>query len=187
MSEDNGGKSKLTKTDLLRPLSVRKVRMKVNKFLMPASRKDAVPHYFSQKQIRFLEVYSETMDIAEACKQSGMTRYQVQKSPYLNAEIQLINQAAMFKHRNTVALGRHERLMEKFEQEFDNNQYDKDYKKSVMSTLAKMSETSLKASGAFTERKENTGILGVQVVINIGDGGKKLESAQGQVIDIEPT
>jgi hypothetical protein len=184
-SEDNGEKStEPSQHEMLKPLSVRKVRLKVNRFLMPASRKDVVPHYFTANQVKFLEAYAETLDIDMACERAGITKNSVKKSPYLAEEIKFINQASMFKHRAAAALGTHLRLMDKFEREFDTS-WDPKVKSSMASNLAKMSEASMRASGEFSERVENTGISGVQVVINIGDG-KEVKSVEGTVIDVQP-
>lgn len=182
-SEDTGKKrpAKIKREDLQLP--VRKIPAASIKFLLPRADKSATPHFFTERHLRFLEAYAETLDMKTALDKSGMTRNQVTKSPYLTREVLMINQAAGMRHRNKISLGRHERLMEKFEGEFDGT-YDKDYKKSMASTLARMSEASLKAAGEFTERQENTGITGVQVVINIGDGGQEVKSVEGTVIDI---
>ena len=167
-TDESGEKRKVSKEDLLKPLSVRKVRLKVNKFLMPASRADAVPHYFSGNQVQFLEFYSELLDVKQACEKSGMTLAQVKRCPYLAQEIKSINQAAMFKHRVKSSLGTHFRLMDKWEKEFDKPLATADMKKAAMSTLARMSEAGLRAAGEFSENVEHTGITGVNVIMNFG-------------------
>jgi hypothetical protein len=186
-SEDNGGQSNSQNPeDLLKPLPVRKVQASTTKFLVPQHCPLAKVHLFSPNHLRFLEVYTETLDINQALKETGMTRYQVEKSEYLKREIQFINQAAMLKHRAKSAVGRHERLMEKFEGTFDKSG-DSKVKSSMASTLARMSEASLRASGEFSEKPDASGVTGVQVVINIGDSSKALESIEGTVIDVKPT
>lgn len=164
-------------------LPLRKVRLKVNKFLMPASKADAVPHFFNAKQVKFLEVYAETLDFERACKDSEMAPAQVKRNPYILNEIKEINQAAMFKHRGQAAKGTHLRLMDKFEKEFDNTK-DVKLKSSAMSTLARMSEANMRAAGEFGDQQENTGISGVQVVINIGEPPPEPTQVEGTVIDV---
>lgn len=185
-TEDTGEQSRLTKEDLLKPLSARKVRLKVNKFLMPASRADVTPHYFTGKQVQFLEAYSETLDYQEACKKSGLSLAGVKKCPYLVEEVKRINQAAMFKHRGKSALGNHHRLMEKFEREFDNKLASAEMKKASMSTLARMSEASMRAAGEFDDKGEDAGgVTGVRVVINIAaPESSEAKPTEGSVIDV---
>lgn len=177
--DGSGEKPKLSKSDLLKPISARKVRLKVNRFLMPANRADAVPYFFAGNQVQFLEAYAECLDVKVACEKAGMTLAQVKKCPYIAEEVKNINQAAMFKHRVKSSLGTHFRLMQKFEGEFDKPLASADMKKAAMSTLARMSEASLRAAGEFGEQVENTGISGVQVVINIG-----APPPEGPVLDV---
>lgn len=162
MSETGDTGEKSAKIDkLLEPIITRKVREVI-------ITDNAKPHLFTPRHLSFLQSYTQTLDVDEALKQSGMTRWEVEKSDYLTAEVQLINECAMYKHRAATALGRHERLMDKMEQRFDTTHDDKT-RASYGSILAKMSETSLKAAGEFGEKRENNGLTGVQVIINIGD------------------
>ena len=184
-SEDNGEKSsEQNSEDLLKPIKARKVKPETTRFLGEKNGSLMKPHLFSPKHLQFLEIYTDTLDVEMAMKETGMTRYQVQKSEYLMRELRLINEAAMLKHRAKSALGRHERLMDKFENLFDRSG-DAKVKGSAMSTLARMSEASLRASGEFSEKQEAGGITGVQVVINIGES-KTVESVEGSVIDVHP-
>ena len=165
----------------MKPLSLRKTRLRVNKFLMPSGRQDVAPHFFSEKQVKFLEVYTETMDLVQACEASGLKPPQIRKNPYLMHEVALVNRTYMYQHRAKQALPRHERLMDKFEKEFDEGGVD--LKKTAMSTLARMSEAALRAAGEFSEKEQNTGISGVQVVINIGQSAQNSE--ERPVVDIQ--
>lgn len=162
MSETGDTGEKSTKIDkLLEPIITRKVREVI-------ITDNAKPHLFTPRHLSFLQSYSQTLDVDEALKISGVRRSEIEKSSYLAAEVQLINECAMYKHRAASAMGRHERLMDKIEQNFDKTHDDKT-RASFGSILAKMSETSLKAAGEFGEKRENNGLTGVQVIINLGD------------------
>lgn len=177
---ENGGKPD-NLPDLSVPLSPRKVRLKVQKYggLKPAGR----PHEFSGKHLKFLESYTQTLDFHESCKAAGVSPASVRKSEYLMREMDLINEAAMYKHRIASAAGTHQRLMAKFEKTFDGG--DGKLKGAMASTLARMSEASLRMAGEFDEARESSGISGVQVVINIG--GTPDEPEKTGIIDVNAT
>lgn len=177
-SADSGEKS----TDPRQPnmLPVRAPRFKVNKFLSSSGKPGAAQHFFTPKHMQLLETYAETLDIEQALKKSGMTAAQVRKSVYLMEEIRLINQAAMLKHRSKAALGTHLRLMEKFEGILDDKNRDVKMRVAAMNNLARMSDSNMKAAGEYGDTPENTGITGVQVVINLGAPPE----SEGPVVDV---
>lgn len=186
MSEtgDSGDKSKPDKSELLKPLSVRKVRFKVNKFLAEKRQGYLEQHFFSQKQVKFLEAYSETLDFKTACDRSGLKPHHIRKSEYLMNEIEHINKAAHYRHRSKSTLGKFHQFMDKVEKLFDNST-NNDMRKASMSTLARLHDTALRAAGEFTEKAENTGITGVRVSINIGPEPAKPETPPEVTIDVE--
>ena len=83
-------------------------------------------------------------------------------------EIQLILEAASYKHRVKSAMGTHQRLMAKFEKRFDET-LDGKLEGTLASVLAKMSEASLKAEGEFSDGSQNNVGVGLQIVMNIGN------------------
>lgn len=165
--------------DLSLPVSLRKVRLKVAKY---GGLKPAASHTFRPAHLKFLELYTETLDFAESCKQAGVRPASVRKSEYLMREIDLINEAAMYRHRTKSAMGTHQRLMQKFEDTFDRG--DGKLKGAMASTLARMSEANLRMAGEFSETRDSGGISGVQVVINIGGAEEPERTA---VLDVDAT
>lgn len=130
---------------------------------------EGVVHRLSPKQIQFLQVYSSDLDFTAACKASGLKPHQVEKSPYLRQEIEYINQAASLRHRSDamVALGNHLRIMDKVETLYDESFQEKT-KVSCASTLARMSETTLKAAGVFNDDTSQGNVQAIQFVVNFG-------------------
>lgn len=186
MSEmDEAGKKsdRLTKADLDRPVAVRKIRLSVPRFLATGGEKGVEPYFFKPKQHKFLEVYAETGDVKKACQESGLPLNMVKKNDYICQEMALIEKAFQVKHRVKMAMPNHQRLMSKFEKDYDN--LPNMQKPSMASVISRMSEATLKASGEFAEERHTPVHNGVQVIINLGpeeDEGD--DGFTGQVIDV---
>lgn len=121
----------------------------------------------SAKHYKMLEIYSQSLDFARACKEAGVKPHSVRRNPAVLKQIQLIRQAAMYKFCNQAALGDHERFKQKLEAEFDRTG-DKRYKASLASTWANMSKTSLQASGDLMDDRAQQVGSGISVEIVIG-------------------
>jgi hypothetical protein len=142
------------------------------------------PHIYTAKEIKFLDVYCDTLDKATALKEAGLKLEQVKRNKYLMNELEMLQRIAQKKHRLRMAAAKHLDLMEKFEDEFDKVK-GKDNKAAVgySSTLARMSETTLRASGEFAEKKTGSG---VNLSVNITIGGEQEPlTVEGEVIDVE--
>lgn len=188
MNETDGAgeKSNQDRADLLKPLGVRKVRLKAKKFLGAAADGGPVAeHFFSKKQVEFLQAYSETLDFPTALEKSGLKPHHVRRSAYLMKEVEYINSAAQYKHRNKAALGSFYKFMDAVQDKFEDSLSSTEIRKASMTTLARLHETALKVSGEFSEQVENTGIVGVRVSINIGPPPEPpAPEKSGNVIDV---
>ena len=124
-------------------------------------------HFYTKKEIEFLDVYAETLDKDAARKASGMTVRQIERNSYLAKEIRIIQKMVQKKHRLKTMKMNHLRMMEKFEEDYDKLKDEGDNRSAVgmAGTLARMSETGMKATGDFHQEKDNTS--GMQVSINI--------------------
>ena len=160
---------------------LKKTRQTAPKFLRTSDSALAAPHFFSPKHVRFLEAYAETLDFKAACAAAEMRPAQVTRNPYLVNEVRLINRNLSFKYRSKTALGNHWRLMEMVEAAMVYG--GQEIQRTAMSTLARMSEAAMRASGDFGDDAQVTGIQGVQVVINIGGAPPQEPPA----IDVEAT
>lgn len=172
----SGEKTNLpSKAEIETPLCFRKVRRKVDRYLGQGSRKqDLQPYEFGPKHLKFMEVFTETLDHKEACKQSGLTYAQIQKNEYMMNEINLTLEAASFKHRVKAAMGTHQRLMSKFEKDYDDTGNPK-MKAGLAATLAKMSEASLRSQGEFNDDKSSDNLSGLKLVFNFGGNPERGE------------
>lgn len=153
--------------DLTKPVGPQSVTSKK----IPAStdnlaNPDGEPHFFTKKQLTFLQSYAESLDIEKALSESGMRLQDVKKSDYLTNEIQYIEKAACLTHRNSAAKGNHLRLMQKFEDDYDGVKKQSD-KNSLANTLARMSEANLRVAGEYSDQLDAAAVSGIQVVINM--------------------
>jgi hypothetical protein len=120
------------------------------------------------KQKKFLVALSETGDGDEAAKIAGYKNLsEALESEFVAAEAERIQVAWGFEVRMNARFtsGEHMRLMDKFETEYDG--LKKDDKPKMAAVLAKMSDTSLKASGKMSAQGGDGGST-VNVQINIG-------------------
>jgi hypothetical protein len=142
------------------------------------------PHIYTAKEIKFLDVYCDTLDRVAACKASGLKLEQVKKNKYLMHELEMLMRVAQKKHRMRMAGAKHLDLMEKFEDEFDKTK-GKDNKAAVgyAGVVARMSEAAMRASGEFKEETTDKGV-NVQVNIKIG-GDDEPKTIDGEIIDVE--
>lgn len=185
MSKDDGLSSENPETDLSKPICTRKVRTKVNRYLTPNSTAGLAPYEFTSKHIKCLEVFTKTLDEKLACAESGLTIQQIQRNEYMQNEINLIQEAASYKHRIKSAVGTHQRIMAKVEKAFDDTS-DSKAKAGLASTLAKMSDTSLKVEGEFNDRSDVNAGAGIEIVLNIGGNqGTPPIDVDARVVDIE--
>ena len=129
---------------------------------------DIVP--LTGKELEFLKVYAETLDKTKAAKAAGYPdSYEAMQSDKICSEMERINDAWFYENRMNAkfASGEHQRLMEKFE-----GQYDKTggkTKAQFAGVLAKMSESSLKATGKIGGNSEGGEGTRVFVQLNIGN------------------
>ena len=123
---------------------------------------------FTPKQKKFLEVLAEGGDDVAAAKAAGYKNLsEAMESDIVAAEMVRIQAAWSYEVRMNArfASGEHMRLMEKFENQYDES--NKDDKPKMAGVLAKMSDTSLKASGKMNPMN-GSGASMVNVQINIG-------------------
>ena len=129
---------------------------------------------FKPAHIKALQEYQKDLDIDRAIKSAGINRHNKTKlldptTPQglaFTKEMRAIQeeyQVAIRLNANSSAK-KHLELMQKFEQDYDVADLKNQNKGSLASTLAKMSDTSLKATGQFN--KADTG-GGTKVEINI--------------------
>lgn len=151
------------------PLPVRNTRGQVPKIIPEDINNKLNPVFkFNPKHLKFLDVYSETLDFSYACKESGLRRENILKNRHLAKEVEFINNMAALKYRNKVALATHQRLMEKFEDCHDSAD-DPKVAANYASTVARMSDANLRAAGEFHDHGTPKVGNAVQVVINIGE------------------
>lgn len=126
----------------------------------------------TKKGITFLQNYAESMDETEAAKIAKYaSAWEPKQDPAIVAEMERIDKAFFYGIRMNAnfAGGEHERLMQKFEEKYDGA--SEDNKAKLANTLAKMSETRLKATGKIGPDGKNGSPL--QVVINMDMSGTK--------------
>lgn len=164
--------------DSTRPprLPVSRVKLKVKPDNAPAE------YRFNTAQHTFLSAYAETLDMQAALKASGLRAFQVNKNPYLQAELERLHECAMFAHRAKSTVGNHQRLMAKFEQAYDRTG-DARIKQGYAGVLARMSDSAMKAAGEFSEDDGTGTFVGVQVVLNFG--GRPEDVKPSGIIDVD--
>jgi hypothetical protein len=141
------------------PVSRVRVRVKPNN--------SPVEYRFNAGQHRFLEAYAETLDMDVALKAGGLRLHQINKNPYIQAEMERLQECAMFKHRAKATVGNHHRLMNRVEKMMDQSG-DMRVKQGFAGVLARMSDTALKAAGEYTENSGGNVQLGPLVIMNFG-------------------
>jgi len=144
------------------------------------------PHIYTDKEMKFIDKYVETLDRHTALKYSGMTLTQLKKNKYVMNELMKLQNIAQKKHRLKMAGANHMGLMEKFEDLFDEAVESKDYKTAVgmSSTLARSSEAAMRASGEFKDERQEQG-LNIQVNINMGEEKPKTIEGEATTINID--
>lgn len=163
------------------PVSFRKVRTKVERYL-GGSDSGLKAYEFGPRQVKWLEVFTKTLDYKLASKESELPYPQVEKSQYMVNEIQLIMESVSYKHRSSAALPNHHRLMAKIEKDYDAAIVAR--KPAFASVLAKMSDTSLKAEGEFNDDSNNSGDNNLTIRFNFGGRESlKLDDTVNIVVD----
>jgi len=144
--------------------------------------KDSIPdlrggkRLLTKKEFVFLEEYGKNLDKTEAAKIAGYkSANDPMQSPSICAEMEKIQSAWMYEHRMNAkyAGGEHMRLMQKFEDKYDEKGVDSDTQAKFAGVLAKMSEASLKATGRIGANDKPGGGGNVLVQINIPGGENK--------------
>jgi hypothetical protein len=138
---------------------------------VPADFDEARFYKFNATQFAFLEEYAKDLDERRAAKALGLSLATVTGwlgNTKFRAEMDVIHDIWMTNVRATAehAQARHIKLLNKMEKDYD--AFEDGTKAKMAGSLAKMSDTYLKATGAFT--KDGGGPEG-QVVINIDLGG----------------
>jgi hypothetical protein len=163
-------------TPQLPKMPVSKVKLKIKTDYNP------VGYAINAAQHAFLGHYAETLDKHAALKVSGLKWHQVSKNPYMMAELERLQECAMFAHRAKSTVGNHHRLMDKFERAYD-KAGDARIKQGYAGVIARMSDSAMKAAGEFGDDDGGGAFVGVQVVLNFGG---RPESVPAQtVIPIE--
>lgn len=148
---------------------------------------------FTAKDKMFLELYAQTLDLKQAKKESGITTDRLNSNPFLLTQVDRITQLNMYSIQAKTIIGTHYRLMEKFEQDYDEAKVEGDSKlqQGLASTLSRMTDTAMKASGEFFPEKEQQITTAVQVVINMGTQQEKKEAdvdpIEQQIVDVIAT
>lgn len=146
--------------------------------------KDRVPDLrggkklLTTKQMKFLRVFGEALDKDDAARAAGYNDASTaMESEVIVAEMEKIQEAWFHENRmnSKFASGEHMRLMEKFEKEYDST--GAKLRPQVASVLAKMSETSLKASGKMDQNADQAR---TQVLVQLNIGGDKAEADVSQ-------
>lgn len=128
--------------------------------------------HLTKKEMDFLQHYASELNKAAAAKAAGYnSSWDPMQSEAIVAEMERIEKAFFYGMRMNAnfAGGEHMRLMEKFERKYDAMDHENQAK--MASVLAKMSETTLKATGKIGG--DGKGGQAVQVVINMDMGLEK--------------
>lgn len=143
-------------------------------------------HVYTAKEIKFLDVYVETLDKDQALKASGLKMAQLKKNKYIMDELLKLQRICQKKYRLKMAGAKHMDLMDKVEDVFDQAVEGKDLKTAVgaSSTLARMSEAAMRASGEFKDERADNGVH-IQVNINMGDEEPKTIEGEATTINID--
>lgn len=141
--------------------------------LVPTTTTDVVTgeeRVLLRDELAFLRKYAGCLDEVQAMQEAMVEsnrRADILARPHVKAEMARIQAAWRHGARHTAdfAVGEHERLMEKFEGQYDN---DKDSRAKMAGTLAKMSETRLRATGVLGA-EQGAQLPTVIVQINTGE------------------
>jgi hypothetical protein len=144
---------------------------------------------FNAKEMKYLDIYSETLDHKQALKDSGLVFRQFRNNLFLQAEVARINELSLYRFRSRQALMNHHRLLDKFEDHYDKAVEKEDGKSAVgySGTLARMSDSALRAAGHYDKGKDD-GVDVLMPTVNIFIGGEAKEvkaEVQGEVIDVD--
>lgn len=123
-------------------------------------------HIYFKYEKKFLDVYSETFDFKLACREAQIKPKNVRNNKFLMTEIKKLDELAKLSHRMNVMSGKHVKLMEKFEDHYDElKDMGKDKEAVQMAgNLSRMTDSGMRASGEFRDIDRQSGI---NVSINI--------------------
>lgn len=138
-------------------------------------------------EMKFLKEYALDMDAKRAAAAAGYSNpdygYRLVKKESLQPELARIHQVFIRNLEMTAesASARHLKLMEKFERDYDRIE-DYTERAKMASPLARMSDSYLKAAGAY---KGENGDSGTNIVINIDLGTEEVVKPviEGDVVD----
>lgn len=136
---------------------------------------------FTLMQLKALEEYAKDLDMVRACREAGYKNPKRQahmfgKNDKIKAEMQVIHDVWRSSLRMTSkhAAARHISLMDKFESDYDRFDETVSIKGQLASTLGKMSDSYLRATGTYGERESSGG--GVVVNIDLSAGEVEVDS-----------
>lgn len=139
-----------------------------------------------ERELRFLQVYTETLDLEKAWREAGYSSKRVpMNNGFVQEQMKFIEMNKRYSVQGALALENHHRLMNKFEDGYDEAVSVQDRKAAVgySSTLARMSEASMKAAGEFDEVSRDSSHTNIQV--NIGFFGD--QQKEPPAITVEAT
>lgn len=145
----------------------------------------------TKKAVELLREFQKDCDLDRAIQAAGLNpRYKEEimngNSPLgrrMKRELQKISEDFFEAiHLNTNAAARkHLELMQRFEDDYEKAEIDNRNKGALAGTLARMSDTSLKATGHFQSEGVNNGVK-VEINIDLGDTNQPIE-VDGKIID----
>lgn len=138
---------------------------------VPSLKTDGEVYVFRADEIGFLREYAQSLDEDLAMAQLAVTsdrKRAILANPHVLAEMAQIQQAWRFRGRLTqeFAGGNHARLMQKFEQNYD--QLETGNKPKMADVLAKMSEATMKATGLIGSERDQA-LPTVIINMNMGE------------------
>lgn len=136
---------------------------------------DGEEYIFKKRELDFLKEYATHLDEDMAFAQLGLEHQRksdILNNPHVKVEMVRIQKAWRFRSRLTqdFAAGEHMRLMEKFEDNYD--QLETGNKPKMAGVLAKMSEANMKATGMIGSERDQAM---PSVIINMDMGTSNVE------------
>lgn len=152
---------------------------------VPSLKKDGEVYVFKAPEIQFLREYSSSLDEDLALAQLPIDqrrKSEILQNPHVREEMAKIQQAWRYRGRLTqeFAGGNHARLMQKFEQNYD--QLETGNKPKMAGVLAKMSEATMKATGLIGSERDQA-LPTVIINMNMGEAENvavQVNQVQGQ-------
>lgn len=134
----------------------------------------------NREDLNFLQEYNKDLDIERALKDSGLKKSQLKpakdRGQALLLEMKNIQAAHMaaIQMNAPAAARKHLELMQKFEDDYDATDLKSQNKSGLSSTLARMSDANLKATGHYGQAERSQGTK-VEINIDLSGHNKKAE------------